>query len=165
MIFNKKIDYFLFISILLFSTIDLPSPIITYGSQLIGFLFLVVCVFFVYPRLSLKSVVLCFFVLSFLTIISLIQYSFLTYTSIFWYNFMRVSFWIMLLIILYNYIKHVSIFFINKSICILAVQLISVYAFDYIIDFSILIGGDEVRSFSSGFFPYRPTAVFSEPSI
>ncbi|WP_267963947.1 hypothetical protein, partial [Testudinibacter sp. TR-2022] len=89
------------------------------------------------------------------------------------YNFMRVSFWIMSLIILYNYIKHVSIFFIKKSIelfilflsCILAVQLISVYAFDYIIDFSILIGGDEVRSFSSGFFPYRPTAVFSEPSI
>lgn len=174
MISKKNTYTILSFSLLFFTIIELPAPIIIYGTQIFVIAFLVLCRFLLYPKIKIIILIYSILMLLILTTLSYYQYSYLSYTEIFWLNSVRTEFWILMAILSYDFFKSLNynIYFkvINLIILLSATsvitQTISFHMLKYELDYSILLGGDSVRSIATlGDLVYRPTGLTAEPAI
>lgn len=172
---KNKIPFFLIFFLILFSTIEINAAIITYGTQLIGYVLILSISYFYYHYLNKNNIVFVFFVLLTLFFLAIWQYDYLEFKGIFWLNTIRTMYWISIFSLYYPFLSNQSLSLLEIVIkyviliCAFSVilQFISFYIFHYQIDFSILLGGEGVRSYYSGdsSIYYRPTGLTSEPAI
>lgn len=162
------------ITLLLITTIDLPAPIVIYGSQIILVILSVLLRFLLYPKVSQKSILIAIFIILFIELLASYQISYLKYTEIFWLNTNRTLLWILSAIFLYDFLKKFAINYLFNALnivilihaCAIFLQIFSYYILGHELDYSIIIGGESVRSlFSLNNINYRPTGLTSEPSI
>lgn len=173
---SNSLAYSLFFLTLLFSIIELNAPLFIYGGQLVGLFLCVVLAYFFRLFISSRIVLLSFLTSLIVIYLSFLQFPYLEYRGIFWLNTIRTLFWINCAIFLYGYFSRVltsndflsaiKVLIIISSLTVIA-QFISFYIFRVELDFSILFGGDGVRSVYSGMegINYRPTGLTSEPAI
>lgn len=173
---SNSLAYSLFFLTLLFSIIELNAPLFIYGGQLVWLFLCVVLAYFFRLFISSRIVLLSFLSSLIVICLSFLQFSYLEYRGIFWLNTIRTLFWINCAIFLYGYFSRVltsndflsviKVLIIISSLTVIA-QFISFYIFRVELDFSILFGGDGVRSVYSGMegINYRPTGLTSEPAI
>lgn len=164
-----------FLTILLLAiTIDLPAPIIVYGSQIVLIFLLIIIRFLLYPKFNIKNLLFGILVILFIEFLAIYQITYLKYTEIFWLNTHRTLVWIVSAIFLYDYFKNRGINYLiaplNMVILVHALtifaQIISYYILGSELDYSVILGGESVRSlFSLNDINYRPTGLTAEPSI
>lgn len=169
------IRYLIFL-IFLLATIDVNAPFITYGTQIVGYFFLILLTYAFRGYLSLRIVLLSMLISVVFITLSGWQYTYLEYREIFWLNTFRVIFWMVCAIFIYGAISDFYILEDLKYVLriIIIISSFAVYlqfSFYYVwgieIDFSILLGGDGVRSYYnvSELVNYRPVGFTSEPAI
>lgn len=167
-------DFFSCCIVLLFITcfsISLSSPISVYGIQ-IFFLFIVSTVMLLISRMSwdINSLLIYVLIVFFIISVSAIQSINLEYQEILWLQVLRVIFWISMCFIAYPYLKNLEVNIIEASLKTLIVflssavyiQFVGYYAFNTVIDFSVLTGGNASRILFSTF---RPSGLTAEPAI
>lgn len=175
MIVERIIPFFLVFLLILFSVIEINAAVITYGTQLLSYALILFISFFYYHYLNKNNIVFVLTLSLFLLGLAIWQYSYLEYKGIFWLNTVRTVYWISIFSLFYSFVSNQSLSLLEKVIrCIILIcslsvilQFISVYMFHSQIDFSILLGGEGVRSNYSGdsSIYYRPTGLTSEPAI
>lgn len=167
---------FLFLFLLLFCfSLDVQAPISFYGTQFIGLSLLLMYRFFVYPKISLKCIQLFFFTVIFLEILCFFQNLYIE-KNILILVYQRVIFLISVAILLYDYLKISNIevlkkvfsFFITIMSLVVILQFFGFYFLNIdraLLDFGLLLGGEESRTWYFGDWVYRPTGITSEPAI
>lgn len=161
---------------LFFSIIEINAPIVVYGIQFVGFGLCISMAYLFRPFLSLKVIFISFLLTATILLLSLLQFSYLEYRGIFWSNTIRTLFWINSAIFLSGYfsqtLTHKEMLNVIKILIVIAslaviTQFISFYSLNLELDFSILLGGEGVRSAYTGSsnIVYRPTGLTSEPAI
>ncbi len=171
-IFNG--NFFSCCFVLLFITcfsISLSSPVSVYGIQ-IFLLFIVTTIMLLISRVSwnINSLLMYILIIFFIVLVSAIQSIYLEYQEILWLQVLRVIFWISMCFIAYPYLKNIDANIIETSLKIIIVflslavyiQFIGYYAFNTVIDFSVLTGGNASRILFSTF---RPSGLTAEPAI
>lgn len=171
-IFNG--NFFSCCFVLLFITcfsISLSSPVSVYGIQ-IFLLFIVSTIMLLISRVSwnINSLLMYILIIFFIVLVSAIQSIYLEYQEILWLQVLRVIFWISMCFIAYPYLKNIDANIIETSLKIIIVflslavyiQFIGYYAFNTVIDFSVLTGGNASRILFSTF---RPSGLTAEPAI
>lgn len=176
MIKVKREPGFLFLFILLFCfSLDVQAPISFYGTQFVGLSLLVIFRFIVYPKISLKCIQLFFFIVIFLEILCYFQNLYIK-KDILVLVYQRVIFLISVAILLYDYLKIMNLEVLKKviSFFILLMSIIVIFQFfgfyflnidRALLDFGLLLGGEESRTWYFGDWVYRPTGITSEPAI
>jgi len=159
----------------LFFSLDVQAPISFYGTQFLGLISLVVIRFFIYPKLSLNCLKLFFSVVILFEILCFIQNLYIK-QEILVLVYQRVIFLLSVGILLFDYLmltqekilkKTLSIF-ISFMSGIIILQFICFYFLNFdrsMLDFGLLLGGQESRTWYVGDWVYRPTGITSEPSI
>ncbi|TCM64370.1 hypothetical protein EC844_11846 [Acinetobacter calcoaceticus] len=172
---KREPGIFFLLLLLLFYSLDVQSPIAFYGTQFIGLSALVIYRFFVYPQLSPSCLRLLIFVVIFLEILCLIQYTYIN-ESILVLVYQKVVFLLSVAILLYDYLAKVNTHTLKKAIAlfisalslVVLLQFVGFYFLNLdrsVLDFGILLGGEQSRTWYSGDWIYRPTGVTSEPAI
>lgn len=166
---------FLIILLTLFSVTEINAPPVIYGVQLVGYAVILVISYFYFPYISRKNTLIVLSMLIALSALSLWQYSYLEFKGIFLLNTIRTMYWMGIFLLLYPFLCKQPLNVLEKSIRIvifiaalsLIVQFLSFYIFHYEIELSILLGGEGVRSYYSGYsiISYRPTGLTAEPAI
>ena len=90
---KNKIPFFLIFFLILFSTIEINAAIITYGTQLIGYVLILFISYFCYHYINKNNIVFVFFVLLALFFLAIWQYDYLEFKGIFWLNTIRTIFY------------------------------------------------------------------------
>ncbi|RKG36790.1 hypothetical protein [Acinetobacter rongchengensis] len=170
---NPGVIFLLFL--FAFFSLDVQAPISFYGTQFLGLFSLVVIRFLVYPKISSNSLKLFFCVVVLLEILCFLQNLYIK-QEILILVYQRVIFLLSVGILLYDYLiltkdevlkKALSIFIILMSVIVM-LQFIGFYFLNLdrsLLDFGLLLGGEESRTWYSGNWLYRPTGVTSEPAI
>lgn len=176
MITLKKEPGFIFLILLFFFfSLDVQAPIAFYGTQFIGLLLLVFYRFSVFPKLSSKCLKLLLVVVPFLETLCFIQYLYIN-EIIMVLVYQRVIFLLSVAILLYDYLLKVNIDLLKKAVSFYIFFLSFVVFFQFIgfyflkvdrdlLDFGVVLGGEESRTWYSGNWVYRPTGITSEPSV
>lgn len=166
----------LFLLVLLFSTISINAAPIIYGTQIAGIIICLLIAYYFYGIISKKLILLSATISIVILALSLYQFSYLEYKDIFWRNTIRTLFWINSAVIFYGYfakflqeeffLSVIKLLIALNSI-VVVLQFISFYIFNIEIDFSLLLGGEGVRSYYNALqgLNYRPTGLTSEPAI
>jgi hypothetical protein len=172
----KKEPGIIFVSLLLlFFILDVQSPVLFYGTQIFGLLFLVVYRFIVYPKISKGALGLFFFSIIFLELICFYQYQYIG-ESILFLVYQRVVFLICVAVLLYDYLIKVRRLVLIQSIKyfifllsgIVITQFVGFYFLNLdrgFLDFGLILGGEESRTWYLGDWVYRPVGLSSEPSM
>lgn len=172
--YQSKVYNTLAFLLVFFSIIEINAPITTYGVQLAGLFLLTVLRFFLYWKLNFKRFVGVLLISIFILLMTYFQSAYLNYQGILWPNSIRIIFWVSIAILFYDYFMKIRLHTLSKILGVLIVlssltvilQIISYYILSNPIDFSVLLGGEGVRSsFDLGGVSYRPTGLTSEPAI
>lgn len=171
---NEPSFLFLIIFFLFFS-LDVQSPIVFYGTQFIGLTLLTVYRFIIYPKISWTCIKVFFSVVLFLELLSLFQYTYLGLPSVI-IGVQKVVFLLSVIILNYDYLKNASVKVISKTLSFY-IFLLSIIVFlqffgfyflglgrDFL-DFGLMLGGKEARTWYLGDTAFRPTGITSEPSM
>lgn len=170
---NPGVIFLLFL--FAFFSLDVQAPISFYGTQFLGLFSLVIIRFLVYPKISSNSLKLFFCIVVLLEILCFLQNLYIK-QEILILVYQRVIFLLSVGILLYDYLiltkdevlkKALSIFIILMSVIVM-LQFIGFYFLNLdrsLLDFGLLLGGEESRTWYSGDWLYRPTGVTSEPAI
>lgn len=176
MITVNKRPGFLFLFILLFCfSLDVQAPISFYGTQFFGLLMLVFFRFLVYPKISKKTIYLLFFIIIFFEALCFIQGLYIKNDLLF-LIYQRVVFLISVGVLLYDYLmrmeevvlKKTLSYFISFMSLIIIFQFVGFYFLKLdrsLLDFGLILGGVESRTWYFGDWLYRPTGIMSEPAI
>lgn len=176
MIKVKREPGFLFLFLLLFCfSLDVQAPISFYGTQFIGLSLLVIFRFIMYPKISLKCIQLFFFTVIFLEILCYFQNLYIR-KEILVLVYQRVIFLLSVAILLYDYLKISNINILKKVFSFFIILMSSIVIFQFVgfyflnidkalLDFGLLLGGQESRTAYFGDWVYRPTGITSEPAI
>ncbi|EBA1131279.1 hypothetical protein NU104_002022 [Salmonella enterica] len=165
------INNILLMALLAICTIDLPAVIVVYGLQL----YILPCIvlmclirgggfplklFFVTASLSLIII-----------IITVIQKTYTPYPDLLWSYTARLIYWIMVFTLLVPFIQKTPLIVLIKIIrrwiliysTFLFIQFIAFYLFHIIVDYSLIIGGQESRILNE--VGLRASGLTAEPSI
>ncbi|EFB70735.1 hypothetical protein PROVRUST_08216 [Providencia rustigianii DSM 4541] len=169
---KKSSDVWLLSSIILFFSIILPSPIITYGTQLVFLGFISTFIYLSNNSVKIRSLIVTLSLISFILVWTSIQSFFLLHQELIWLQTMRVCFWIICSYFIFEkisrfnndtYIKSIRIVILILSLSVI-IQFSSYYLLSFNIDYSEMLGGINSRtSYSNGAF--RPSGLTAEPSI
>ena len=174
-VIEKKPGIFFLFFLFLFFSLDVQAPISFYGTQFIGLTTLVIIRFLIYPKISLNCLKLFFSVVVLLETLCFIQNLYIK-QEILILVYQRVIFLLSVGILLLDYLiltkeevlKKALLIFISFMSCIVICQFLGFY-FLHIdrsqLDFGLLLGGEESRTWYTGDWLYRPTGITSEPSI
>ena len=179
MIVLKRDPGILLLTLLLFCfSLDVQAPISFYGTQfvgLLGLLGLLFVRFIFYPKISLNSLKLFFSIVIALEVLCFIQNLYIKQELLI-LVYQRVIFLLSIGILFYDYLiltkeetlkKVLSIFITFMSIVVL-LQFVGFYFLHLdrsLLDFGLLLGGEESRTWYFGDWLYRPTGITSEPAI
>lgn len=161
---------FLFI-LFAFCTIDLPSPIIVYGTQIIGITILSFVCMLRARVIAINGILLWMLFAILFTSITYIQTTYIAHAELIWNFYGRIVFWFLIFIILKPYIEKINITKLSRVLnlwiliysCLLFLQFIAYYAMNITIDYSILLQGEPSRIFND--VGLRASGLASEPSI
>ncbi len=165
-----KVNVIIIFIYIIFFSVTLSAPIITYGTQLL-LIAPLVFILIINRGFKLDKLFYIFFVGFFIFIMTYIQSTYLIHKEILWLQTIRIYFWISCCIIIYDSIIKLPLPIIEKCIekiillfsISVIFQSIIYYFFNFIIDYSLLLGGTESRMSYNGLF--RPSGLTSEPSI
>lgn len=168
---TNKIALFLLFLYIQMSFITLTAIISTYGTELFGIFFVVILMVLYSSKVYLNSIFYAALSTVFLMGMTYLQSSYLQYSEILFLNAIRTAFWLSMALILYPYVKIMNstsiaeviryVILLNASTVL--VQFLSYYIAGFVVDFSLLLGGEPSRNISGSLF--RPTGLTSEPSI
>ncbi|AVA38543.1 hypothetical protein C3Z14_00295 [Proteus mirabilis] len=167
----KRINSILIFLFIISFSITLSAPIITYGTQIFLLLPLVFFILIVNGGFKLNKLFYIIFLGLFIFTITYIQSTYLLYKEILWLQTVRIYFWIACCIIVYDSIIKLPISIIQncieKIILIFSIsvilQSVIYYLFNFVIDYSIFLGGTDSRMSYNNMF--RPSGLTSEPAI
>lgn len=172
---QRKPGIIFFLFLFLFFSLDVQAKISFYGTQFLGLTSLVLIRFFIYPKISLNCLKAFFCVFLLLEVLCFIQNLYIK-QEILVLVYQRVIFLLSVGILLFDYLnltkedvlkKALSIF-ISFMSCIIIFQFVGFYFLHIdrsLLDFGLLLGGEESRNWYTGDWLYRPTGITSEPSI
>lgn len=167
----EKVNFILLFTFIFFFSVTLSAPIITYGTQLLLLAPLVFFILFIYGHLNLKRIA-CILLIGFsIFTTTYIQTTYLIHKELIWLQTIRIYFWISCCIIVYDYAVKTPLPIIKKCIekiiiifsISVILQSIIYYCFNFILDYSLLLGGIESRMSYNGLF--RPSGLTSEPAV
>lgn len=176
LLISRSEPHFLFLIIFfLFFSLDVQSPIVFYGTQFVGLTLLTVYRFVIYPKISLTCVKLFFFIVIFLELLSFFQYTYLDLPSVL-VGVQKVVFLLSVIILNYDYLKNISenrlskvlSYFILLLSIIIFLQFFGFYILGLgreFLDFGLMLGGTEARTWYLGETAFRPTGITSEPAV
>ena len=154
-----------------FSFINLAAPISTYGTELLGIFLITAFAISCEWQACKQHIPVVFAITFFIVAISFIHHLNLPHTEILWPITIRTLFWIFAAFLSYPYFQKITkrnleailacLIIINSFLVF--IQFISLYAFNYNIDFSLLIGGVNSRTQFNNL--YRPTGLTAEPAF
>lgn len=171
----KILSYSLFLFFLiLFSSLELASPLIFYGTQLLGAIFLLVVRFLLFPKIDIKTILIVMILFVFWELLILVQSQYTIYNNLFLVS-QRPVFIFLNMLLIYDFIKKIdkSIYIkvVNFYIILLSfIIFFQFFGFYFIgispesLDASLLIGGEASRSAQSAEV-YRAAALMPEPAI
>ncbi|HHQ1841719.1 hypothetical protein I0P11_09775 [Acinetobacter baumannii] len=156
-------------------TLDVQAPLAFYGTQFIGLSILTLCRFYIYPYIRLDIIKILILSIVLLELLCFFQYLYIQQTILI-LVYQKVIFLIAVALLMYDYIIKANIDILRKSIafyiCFLSFIVITQFSAFYflgvdrsLLDFGILLGGEESRTWYVGDWMYRPTGITSEPAV
>nr|QCH03233.1 O-antigen polymerase [Plesiomonas shigelloides] len=152
--------------------IDLSSPIITYGVQFVLVFVLAFYTIFAResPSIPRGNFVLFFILIITVTVFTLYQHTYLEHQELLFLQYFRVLLWMACGFLFYAYLLSQQSATIARALMVtilitggaLYIQYLVYYAFGYVIDYSLLLGGSASRIF---FLTFRPSGFTAEPAV
>lgn len=157
--------------IMMMCTIDLPSALIVYGTQIIGLSMLTATILLITRKINLDALFICVVISFFIILISYVQSKNIEHVELIWNFTFRIIFWILLLALIYPFLKRLQLedFFSALRLWILIfssclyLQFIAFYTYGSVIDYSVLLNGEPSRILN--IVGLRASGLTAEPSI
>jgi len=176
LLISRNEPSFLFLLIFfLFFSLDVQSPFVFYGTQFLGLTLLTIYRFIIYPRISWTCIKIFFFIVIFLEFLSFFQYAYLGLPSVI-IGVQKVVFLLSIVVLNYDYLKNTSVKVISKALSFYIILLsiivfLQFFGFYFLglgrdfLDFGLILGGKEARTWYLGDTAFRPTGITSEPAM
>lgn len=176
LLISRSEPSFLFLIIFFFFfSLDVQSPIVFYGTQFLGLTLLTIYRFIIYPRINWTCIKIFLSIVIFLELLSFFQYTYLGLPSVV-IGVQKVIFLLSIVVLNYDYLKNTSVKVFSKTLSTYIILLsiiifLQFFGFYFLglgrdfLDFGLMLGGKEARTWYLGETAFRPTGITSEPSM